>query len=44
MAVSPVYLLKYKYYMGLSRLLVSVSIDDYETWRVTRFSGPDEIG
>ena len=31
MAVSPGYLLKYKYYMGLSRLLVSVSIDDYST-------------
>ena len=40
MAVSPVCWLKYKYYMGRPRLLVSVSIDDYSTYRATRFSEP----
>ena len=30
-------MLKYKYYMGRPRLLVSVSIDDYSTWRAVRF-------
>ena len=38
MAVSPG--AKYKYYMGLSRLLVSGSIDDYATYRATRFADP----
>ena len=37
---TPGYLLKYKYYMGLSRLLISVSIDGYSTFRATRFSEP----